>query len=315
MPYRDGIAPHRRRRVPTGTAPLFAAPSISVKLSALHPRYQLTQEVRVLEELLPRIVEICTCARAAGIAVSIDAVEEASRLDISLLVPQRLLDAPALAGWNGVGFVVQAYQKRAIHVIRWLAAQARVRGRTLPLRLVKGAYWDSEVKWAQAQGLPGYPVFTRKEHTDVSYLVCAERDAGGGAMRFTRNSPRITRARRPASWRLAERHGRAGQFEFQRLHGMGEALHARLVEHAPSRVYAPVGPHKDLLAYLIRRLLENGANTSFVNLLMDRFSRGPPEEILADPVAQARAHGAMRPIPPTLLPAALQAGRGAQEFG
>lgn len=266
---------------------LFERPGISVKLSALHPRYQLLQKDRVMVELLPRLKDILLNAKKANIAVSIDA-EEASRLDIELILFERIMADADLAGWNGVGFVLQAYQKRAFYVIDWLAELARKHQRIIPLRLVKGAYWDSEIKMAQLLGLPGYPVFTRKEHTDVSYLACAKKilsHRGAFYPQFATHNARTV----SSVMTLASRTGWSkGEYEFQRLHGMGEALHDLVVHDVPSRVYAPVGAHKDLLAYLIRRLLENGANSSFVHLLMDESKT--PEEILADPVLQTKAH-------------------------
>jgi len=311
--YREGIA-LIGKNVPAGT-PLFEAPGISVKLSALHARYQLVKQERVMRELLPRLKEILLAAKQAGIAVAIDA-EEASRLDIELTLFEQLLADPAFAGWNGVGFVVQAYQKRAFYVIDWLAALARKHQRIIPVRLVKGAYWDSEIKWAQLSGLPGYPVFTRKEHTDVSYLACADkllsyRDAFYPQF-ATHNARTIA-----SIMTVAERFGwKKGAYEFQRLHGMGEALHDMTLKSCPSRIYAPVGAHKDLLAYLIRRLLENGANSSFVHLLMDHSKT--PEEILADPVMMTRLHAELYnpalPLPVDIYGAARKNSAGI-DFG
>jgi len=266
---------------------LWEAPGISVKLSALHARYQLTQSARALSELLPRLKTILLAAKKAGIAVSIDA-EESSRLDIELQVFEQLLSDPEFAGWNGIGFVVQAYHKRAFYIIDWLAELARKYNRIIPIRLVKGAYWDSEIKWAQIQGLPSYPVFTRKEHTDTSYLACAHKILAARDVFFPQFATH--NARTAASILvLSEHYGwKKGSFEFQRLHGMGETLHDLLIKEAPSRIYAPVGAHEDLLAYLIRRLLENGANSSFVHLLMD--ANKTEEEILADPLPQTIAN-------------------------
>lgn len=297
--YRDGIA-LIGKSVPANT-PLFEAPGISVKLSALHARYQLVKRERVMNELLPRLRDIMKAAKQAGIAVAIDA-EEASRLDIEMHLFEALLSDPAFTGWNGIGFVVQAYQKRAFYLIDWLAAQARAQGRIIPVRLVKGAYWDSEIKWAQLLGLPSYPVFTRKEHTDVSYLACANKILSYRDTFFPQFATHNVRTVASILC-LSEHYGwKKGSFEFQRLHGMGEALHDIIVKDYPSRIYAPVGAHKDLLAYLIRRLLENGANSSFVHLLMD--SSKTPEEILADPVAATRKHAQLFnphiPLPPYL---------------
>ncbi len=311
--YRDGIA-LIGKTIPAGT-PLFEGPGISVKLSALHARYQLVKKDRVMRELLPRLKEIMLAAKKAGIAVAIDA-EEASRLDTEMMVFEALVADPELAGWNGAGFVVQAYQKRAFYLIDWLAQLAKKHQRVIPVRLVKGAYWDSEIKWAQVGGLPAYPVFTRKEHTDVSYLACANKILSYKDVFFPQFATHNIRTVTSIAL-LAERYGWGkGSFEFQRLHGMGEALHDKLVRETPSRIYAPVGAHKDLLAYLIRRLLENGANSSFVHLLMDESKS--PEEILADPVAATRAHAQLYnpaiPLPLQLYGQARQNSAG-MDFG
>jgi RHH-type proline utilization regulon transcriptional repressor/proline dehydrogenase/delta 1-pyrroline-5-carboxylate dehydrogenase len=260
---------------------LYEAPGISVKLSALHPRYQFAKQERVLKELLPRLREILLAAKEHGITVSIDA-EEATRLDIELILFSEIFADPAFTGWNGIGFVLQAYQKRAFYVIDYLRALAEKHHRIMPLRLVKGAYWDSEVKWAQVGGLPGYPVFTRKEHTDVSYLACANKILAAKGCFYPQFATHNARTVATIEALAKHYHVKPGDFEFQRLHGMGEKLHGRVVETHPCRIYAPVGPHKDLLAYLIRRLLENGANTSFVNLLMDE--NVSLSDLLADPV-------------------------------
>lgn len=277
---------------------LFAASGISVKLSALHPRYHLTKRERVMQELLPRLKTIVLRAKEVGIAVAIDA-EESSRLDIELMIFEELLKDPELAGWNGLGFVLQAYQKRAFYIIDWLAQQAKLHGRVIPLRLVKGAYWDSEIKWAQLLGLPSYPVFTRKEHTDLSYFACADKILTNREYFYPQFATH--NARTAASIiALAEKYGwEKGSFEFQRLYGMGEALHDILVKDWPSRIYAPIGKHKDLLAYLIRRLLENGANSSVVHLLAD--NNKSDGEILADPVvASGKILGPAIPLPENL---------------
>jgi RHH-type proline utilization regulon transcriptional repressor/proline dehydrogenase/delta 1-pyrroline-5-carboxylate dehydrogenase len=279
---------------------VFEGDSLSIKISALHPRYSLTQHDRVLQELLPRLRDIMLRARDADIMIAIDA-EEASRLDISLILFTALMEDPAFKNWNGIGFVVQAYQKRAIHVIDYLAELARVHGRIIPLRLVKGAYWDSEIKWAQLAGLENYPVFTRKEHTDVSYLACAQKMLQHShcfyAQFATHNARTIASIMSVAkAQKVSEK-----SYEFQRLHGMGEKLHDLVLRDVPSRVYAPVGEHKDLLAYLIRRLLENGANTSFVNLLMD--AEIPLSQLLADPTDATRSHGI---TPNPMIPAPKQ---------
>jgi RHH-type proline utilization regulon transcriptional repressor/proline dehydrogenase/delta 1-pyrroline-5-carboxylate dehydrogenase len=270
-----------------GDLPDEAAPGISVKLSALFPRYEFAQRERVLAELAPRLLQLAAQARDARVALTVDA-EEADRLELSLELIERVLQAPFMVGWGGFGLAVQAYQKRAPDVVRWLIERARAHQRRLMVRLVKGAYWDSEVKRAQERGLAGYPVFTRKPNTDVSYLACARLLLTGGdavyAQFATHNAHTVA-----SVIHLARAAGRA--FEFQRLHGMGEELYAEIVGadklDLPCRVYAPVGAHEDLLPYLVRRLLENGANTSFVNRLVDE--RLPAEEIARDPVEQVAA--------------------------
>ncbi len=261
--------------------PLFAQPGISVKISALHPRYSLVKQQSVFSELYPSLKAIILRAKEVGISVAIDA-EESSRLDIELKLFEELLGEPKFSGWNGIGFVLQAYQKRAFYIIDWLARQAIINKRIIPLRLVKGAYWDSEIKWAQLQGFESYPVFTRKEHTDLSYIACADKILSRQDAFYPQFATHNVRSA-SSIISLCERYGwEKGSFEFQRLYGMGEALHDILVKDYPSRIYAPIGRHKDLLAYLIRRLLENGANSSFVHLLAD--NKKTDEEILANPV-------------------------------
>ncbi|HUB95376.1 MAG TPA: bifunctional proline dehydrogenase/L-glutamate gamma-semialdehyde dehydrogenase PutA [Stellaceae bacterium] len=272
-----------------------AAPGLSVKLSALHPRYEEGQRARVLAELPPRLLALAEEAMAAGIGLTIDA-EEADRLDLSLDLLAGLAAAPALAGWNGLGLAVQAYQKRALPLIDWLAELARRSGRRLMVRLVKGAYWDSEIKRSQERGLSGYPVYTRKLATDVSYLACVKRlfaDPEAFFPQFATHNAHTVAAVRVLA-------GGSTDFEFQRLHGMGEALYDQIVgPDLPCRVYAPVGGHEDLLAYLVRRLLENGANTSFVNRLVD--DAAPIDEIVADPLDRLAALRA-KPHPRIPLP-------------
>ncbi|HET6603336.1 MAG TPA: bifunctional proline dehydrogenase/L-glutamate gamma-semialdehyde dehydrogenase PutA [Xanthomonadaceae bacterium] len=281
--YRHGIEAIGRQ----GPYPdMLSAPSISVKLSALHPRYEHAKRRRVLGELGPRVLELAQLARANGIGLTIDA-EESERLELSLdLIGQVYSDA-SLAGWEGFGVVVQAYLKRAPAVIDWLSELARRHGRRMPLRLVKGAYWDAEIKRAQVEGYAGYPVFTRKPCTDVSYLACARRLLGASdafyPMFATHNAHTIAAVRAMAREAGMEGGGAAGAgYEFQRLHGMGRDLYGQLIAQVPCRVYAPVGSHEDLLPYLVRRLLENGANTSFVNRITD--ARIAPEALVADPI-------------------------------
>jgi RHH-type transcriptional regulator, proline utilization regulon repressor / proline dehydrogenase / delta 1-pyrroline-5-carboxylate dehydrogenase len=279
------------------------APGISVKLSALHPRYEIAQRARVMRELLPSLLGLAGEARAAGIGLTIDA-EEADRLELSLDLIAALAPAPELAGWDGLGLAVQAYQKRALPLIDWLAELARRAGRRLMVRLVKGAYWDSEIKRAQERGLAAYPVFTRKVATDVSYLACARRMFAAGPAFYpqfaTHNAHTLAAVLELAGGRAAQNQK---DWEFQRLHGMGEALYAEIVGpdrlNLPCRIYAPVGSHEDLLAYLVRRLLENGANTSFVNRIVD--AAAPIDEIVADPIARL-AHLPVKPHPRIPLP-------------
>jgi len=268
---------------------IYEGPGISIKLSALHPRYSRAQRERVMAELYPRFRELAVLARGYDIGLNVDA-EEAERLDLSLDLLERLCVEPALEGWNGIGFVVQAYQKRAVFVIDWLIDLGRRSRRRLMVRLVKGAYWDSEIKRTQLDGLAGYPVFTRRIHTDVSYLACARRLLAAPDAAFpqfaTHNA--LTLATIHA---MAGENFYAGQYEFQCLHGMGEPLYEEVVGPArlnrPCRIYAPVGTHETLLAYLVRRLLENGANTSFVNQIADPDVA--LETLLGDPVERARA--------------------------
>jgi RHH-type proline utilization regulon transcriptional repressor/proline dehydrogenase/delta 1-pyrroline-5-carboxylate dehydrogenase len=295
---------------------IYEGPGISIKLSALHPRYSRAQLERVHAELYPRLKALAVLARQYDIGLNIDA-EEADRLEISLDLLERLCFEPELSGWNGVGFVVQAYQKRASFTIDWLLDLARRSRRRLMVRLVKGAYWDSEIKRAQVDGLEDFPVFTRRIHTDVSYLACARMLLAAPDAAFpqfaTHNA--LTLA---AIHAMAGENFYAGQYEFQCLHGMGEPLYEEVVGpdklNRPCRIYAPVGTHETLLAYLVRRLLENGANTSFVNQIAN------PEitidTLLADPVERARALepvGAPHPriaLPPDLFGAARKNSRG-----
>jgi len=249
-------------------ADIFAAPSISVKLSALHPRYEYSQHDRVMRELVPVVTELAEQAAELGIGITLDA-EEADRLEISLDIFQRVYRSKSLHGFEGLGLAVQAYQRRGTDVIRYLADLAKDEGRRIPVRLVKGAYWDTEIKRAQEQGLESYPVFTRKCHSDVSFLACARLLLNAGDSLYgqfaTHNAHTLASIMHFA--------GSRGDYEFQRLHGMGEELYSEIADPdkfgKPCRVYAPVGSHEDLLPYLVRRLLENGANTSFVNRILD----------------------------------------------
>ncbi|MGB6105017.1 MAG: bifunctional proline dehydrogenase/L-glutamate gamma-semialdehyde dehydrogenase PutA, partial [Pusillimonas sp.] len=269
---------------------IYEGPGISIKLSALHPRYSRAQRERVMAELLPRAIELAKLARHYDIGLNIDA-EEADRLEISLDLLEALCFHADLSGWNGIGFVIQAYQKRAPLAIDYVIDLARRSGHRVMLRLVKGAYWDTEIKRAQVDGLEGYPVYTRKVYTDVSYLACARKllDAPDAVYpQFaTHNVHTLS-----AVYHMAGQNYYPGQYEFQCLHGMGEPLYELVTGptaqgglNRPCRIYAPVGTHETLLAYLVRRLLENGANTSFVNQVGDDDI--PIEALIADPVASA----------------------------
>ncbi|MGF1595227.1 MAG: bifunctional proline dehydrogenase/L-glutamate gamma-semialdehyde dehydrogenase PutA, partial [Kiloniellaceae bacterium] len=280
--YRKAIA--AIGKVADGRGPLDA-PGISIKLSALHPRYVYAERARVLAELVPQLKALALDAKAADIGLTVDA-EEADRLDLSLDVIEAVSGDPDLAGWNGFGLAVQAYQKRALPLLDWLAEMAKRHKRRLMVRLVKGAYWDSEVKLAQELGLDGYPVFTRKASTDLSYLACVKRLLADPEAFYPQFA---THNAHSVAW-ILEAAGNRQDFEFQRLHGMGEALYQQIVGpekmNLPCRIYAPVGSHEDLLAYLVRRLLENGANSSFVNRIQDE--KLPIDEIVADPAAKLR---------------------------
>lgn len=253
-------------------------PGISIKLSALHPRYEEGQRARVMAELVPRTLQLARQARDAGMGLNVDA-EEADRLDLSLDIIEAVLCDPSLAGWDGFGVVVQAYGKRAAPAIDWLYSLAQKLDRKIMVRLVKGAYWDTEIKLAQVEGLRGYPVFTRKAATDVSYLSCAKKLLG----MTDRIYPQFATHNAHSVATILALANDTKAFEFQRLHGMGETLHAKVHSRHKTRcrIYAPVGAHSDLLAYLVRRLLENGANSSFINQIND--PKVPAQAVAADP--------------------------------
>jgi RHH-type proline utilization regulon transcriptional repressor/proline dehydrogenase/delta 1-pyrroline-5-carboxylate dehydrogenase len=277
----------------TGVSP-ETADGISVKLSALHPAYRAVQSERVHRELYPMVVELAKLAAKQNINLTLDA-EEADRLVLSLGLLERLAHEPELENWTGLGLAVQAYQKRGEAVVQWLGELARTADRRLMVRLVKGAYWDSEVKRTQVDGQPDYPVFTTKQATDVSYLACADALLKTGPAIYpqfaTHNAHSLA-----AVDMMAKRAGRT-DYEFQRLHGMGVALYKAAGRERSVRIYAPVGAHQDLLPYLVRRLLENGANTSFVHSFLDEDV--PAERIAADPYTTLSAAPARHPrIPP-----------------
>ncbi|RJG04613.1 trifunctional transcriptional regulator/proline dehydrogenase/L-glutamate gamma-semialdehyde dehydrogenase [Noviherbaspirillum sedimenti] len=302
---------------------IYEGPGISIKLSALHPRYSRAQYERVMDELYPRLLSLTQLARQYDIGINIDA-EEADRLEISLDLLDRLCFEPALAGWNGIGFVIQAYQKRCPYVIDYVIDLARRSRHRLMIRLVKGAYWDSEIKRAQLDGLEGFPVYTRKVYTDVSYVACARKLLAVPEAIYpqfaTHNAHTLA-----AVYHLAGQNYYPGQYEFQCLHGMGEPLYEQVVGkvadgklNRPCRIYAPVGTHETLLAYLVRRLLENGANTSFVNRIADAAIS--IEELVEDPVVRIEAMaaaegGAGLPHPRIPLPKALYGSARANSSG
>jgi len=297
--YEAGI--HAIGRAAAGRG-IYAGPGISLKLSALHPRYSRARRDRVMAELGPRLATLARLGKQYDIGVAIDA-EETERLDLSLDVLSALAADPALAGWDGLGFVVQTYQKRARPTIDWLVALARQHRRRLMLRLVKGAYWDAEIKRAQVDGMPDYPVFTRKAHTDVAYLACAKAMLAAPDALYPQFASHN-------AFTIAAIHTLAGaaQYEFQCLHGMGESIYDQVIGPAKMgaacRIYAPVGSHATLLAYLVRRLLENGANSSFVNRIVDPAVS--IASLVEDPVVAALRTGgaphANLPTPATLLP-------------
>lgn len=256
------------------------APSVSIKLSALHPRYEVANKHRVMTQLYATVEQLIVHARQLDVALTIDA-EEADRLEISLELFEKLYRSEVAQGWGKFGLVIQAYSKRALPVLAWLNALAKEQGDMIPLRLVKGAYWDSEIKWSQQAGYDNYPVYTRKESTDVAYLACArfllsDHIRGNIFPQFaSHNAHTVTAIATMATHK---------EFEFQRLHGMGDSLyhHVMAAYRQSVRIYAPVGSHKDLLPYLVRRLLENGANSSFVHRLVD--ARCPIEDLNQHPV-------------------------------
>jgi RHH-type proline utilization regulon transcriptional repressor/proline dehydrogenase/delta 1-pyrroline-5-carboxylate dehydrogenase len=293
-----------------GRRGLYEGPGISIKLSALHPRYSRQQRERVFTELLPRLTALTALAKQYDIGLNVDA-EEADRLALSLDLLEALCLDPDFAGWNGIGFVVQAYQKRAPFVLDFVIDLARRSQRRIMLRLVKGAYWDSEIKRAQQDGLADFPVYTRKAHTDVSYLACARKLLDARASVFpqfaTHNAQTLA-----SIVAMAGEDFTVGDYEFQCLHGMGEPLYEEVVGPQklgrPCRVYAPVGTHKTLLAYLVRRLLENGANSSFINRIADPLV--PIDALIADPAVQVREESPVgAPHPAIALPPDLFADR------
>jgi RHH-type proline utilization regulon transcriptional repressor/proline dehydrogenase/delta 1-pyrroline-5-carboxylate dehydrogenase len=275
-------------------------PSISIKLSALHPRYEHGQKDRVMSEMFETVCQLVKQAKALDVAITIDA-EEMDRLELSLELFEKIYRSDVCSGWEGFGLVVQAYSKRAMPVLCWLNALAKEVGRRIPLRLVKGAYWDSEIKWSQQAGIAGYPVYTRKAATDVSYLACARYILSTEGSFY----PQFATHNAQTVMNILHWAGGRRDFEFQRLHGMGEQLYNLVLEQNPGlnvRIYAPVGEHKDLLPYLVRRLLENGANTSFVHRLVDE--KTPISDLVTHPCVTLRKYKSLAndriPLPPHL---------------
>ncbi len=264
---------------------VFHRPGISIKLSALHPRYQEAQHERVINELPTKLLALAKLAKKFDIALTIDA-EESERLDLSLDVIEQVFNDDSLDGWNGFGLAIQSYQKRAFYLLDWVAALARGKKRRMMVRLIKGAYWDSEIKKAQMQGLGDYPVFTRKVFTDVSFQACAKKLLTMTDAIY----PQFATHNAYSVAMILNLVGEYRDFEFQCLHGMGNELYEQIVPAShfgiPCRIYAPVGSHEDLLPYLVRRLLENGANSSFVNRIID--DNAPISGLVEDPVSKAR---------------------------
>lgn len=287
---------------------VIGRPGISVKMSAIHPRFEYSQAERLERELVPRLKSLCRLAKKGGIPLTVDA-EEANRLEPLLDVVEKVLRDESLAGWDGFGVVIQAYGKRAIPVIDWLNSLAVELDRQITVRLVKGAYWDAEIKNSQVLGATDYSVFTSRTATDISFVCCAKR-----LFEFSdRIYPQFATHNAQTAATILELAG-GRRFEFQRLHGMGERLHNHLLEetNAPCRIYAPVGPHEDLLAYLVRRLLENGANSSFVNQINDK--KLPSHALAVDPFEKLESKSVKRPanlpLPTELFGISRMASRG-----
>ena len=297
--YSQAIAElHSRHNTGIEQNDIMHNPSISVKLSALYPRFTFTQRSRAVPFLAEKLRQLAVQARQANIGLTMDA-EEADRLEMSLEIFSTVFTHPDLQHWEGLGLAVQAYQKRALPVIDWLIELGREQRKRMNVRLVKGAYWDTEIKLTQMGGFCGYPVFTRKVSTDLSYLVCAKRLLTAQDVIYpqfaTHNAYSVA-----AILTLMNHKDSHYDFEFQSLQGMGRALHDQLIECGiPCRIYGPVGSHEDLLPYLVRRLLENGANSSFINQIAHPDT--PLEKLISNPVAKLRSYAAI-PNPKIPLP-------------
>lgn len=307
--YKHAI--HAIARVAQGKN-IHVSPSISVKLSALHPRFEYAQKHRVIEELTPKLVELALLCKESQIAMTIDA-EEADVLELTMDVIQHVMHNSALDGWNGFGIVIQAYQKRASRLVDWAIELAKATGKALNVRLVKGAYWDTEIKRGQERGLSNYPVFTQKHHTDLSYLCCAKKLLENREYIY----PQFATHNAYTVVSILNLAGDHQGFEFQKLHGMGDELYLALLEvqkqnFVPCRIYAPVGEYDDLLPYLVRRILENGANSSFVYNLTD--SKITPEQLSKNPVRLTKLNSA-EPHPKIPLPSKIYGGARKNSHG
>lgn len=276
------------------------SPGVSVKLSALHPRYDYSQRARVIDEITPKVLKLAQMACEGNIGLTIDA-EEADRLDLSLDVIEQVFRDPSLKDWEGLGLALQSYQKRAWYLLDWLADLAKSEGRRIKVRLIKGAYWDTEIKISQMQGFKDYPVFTRKASTDASFIACAKKLVSYHEHLY----PQFATHNAYSVAVVMELMDGTSDYEFQCLHGMGQSLYNEIVkkENIPCRIYAPVGSHEDLLPYLVRRLLENGANTSFVNRISD--AEADIEELIEDPVVAvsslAKKRHSLIPVPANIF--------------
>jgi RHH-type proline utilization regulon transcriptional repressor/proline dehydrogenase/delta 1-pyrroline-5-carboxylate dehydrogenase len=293
---------------------IIAGPSISVKLSALYPRYEYSHRQEAVAYLIPKVKELVLHAKQNNLSMTIDA-EEADRLQLSLDIFEAIFCDPDIKDWEGLGLAVQAYQKRAFYLFDWLIHLAKGQGKRIQVRLVKGAYWDSEIKLSQVEGFSDYPVFTRKVSTDISYFACAKKMLSAQDAIYpqfaTHNAYSVA-----AILSLMSNQYEKYQFEFQNLQGMGKDLHNQIVEidkmHLPCRIYAPVGSHEDLLPYLVRRLLENGANSSFVNRIAD--SKVPISELIQSPVELVKNYDSIRnsniPLPCDIYGSARKNAKG-----
>ena len=284
--YKEAVTKIAQHNNKNQNQDFFDQASVSIKLTAIHPRYELLKQDRIYQELLPKLTEFINFAKDLNVAVSIDA-EEVRRFDLTVKIFEKICLMPDFKGYNGIGFVLQSYQKKAFYLIDFLDNLAKKTQRIIPIRLVKGAYWDSEIKYSQENGLAQYPVFTNKYHSDVSYLACARKILSKEDAFYpqfaTHNAYSIA---------AIKEYAKGKKYEFQRLYGMGESLYKDVVKEVPCRIYAPIGQHADLLAYLIRRLLENGANSSFIHMLVN--DEIAIKDVVEDPIAKVKIKGGKR---------------------